>query len=179
VPEEYHTNFTRKHIAWIRSLDDIILNDKLDILEHVAEKIRNVETKLEERYSKDEDVGLIRTIPGIGLVTATVIKAEIGDVTRFSSSKDLAAYVGLTPTTYQSGEKEWSGHTRQGNDRIKHVLIEAMLFHIRYCPSSRISQYNVRKREAIGRKKAVVATARKLMEAIYFMLVRRTAFQAH
>ncbi len=112
VPEEFRKNFTKKHIAWIRSLDDIILNDKLDILEHMAEKIRNVETMLDEWYSKDEDIGLIRTIPGIGLVTATVIKAEIGDVTRFSTSKDLAAYVGLTPTTYQSGEKEWNGHTR-------------------------------------------------------------------
>lgn len=179
VPDEYRTNFTQKHIAWMRSMKDLVLDDKLDVLEMVEEKIKNVESKLDERYGENEDVRLIRTIPGIGLVTASVIKAEVGDVTRFSSSKDLAAYVGLTPTTYQSGEKEWGGHTRPGNSRVKHVLIEAMLFHLHHCPDSRISRYNRRKREAIGRQKAVVATARKLIEAIYFMLVRRQEFHAH
>ena len=179
VPDDLRTNFSQKHISWMRSVDDFILHEKLDVLELLMTKIRNIESKLDELYGEDEDVRLIRTIPGIGLVTASVIKAEVGDVTRFSSAETLAAYVGLTPLTYQSGEKEWGGHTRNGNSRIKHVLIEAMLFHLHHCPDSRISRYDRRKREAIGRQKAVVATARKLMEAIYFMLVRRQEFQAH
>lgn len=179
VPDEYRTSFSQKHIAWMRSLNDFILNEKLDLLELVMERIKNIETKLDERYGTDEEVRLIRTVPGIGLVTAAVIKAEIGDVTRFSAAENLSAYVGLTPMTYQSGEKEWGGHARNGNNRVKHVLIEAMLFHLHHCPESRISRYNQRKRDAIGRQKAVVATARKLMEAIYFMLVRRQAFHAH
>jgi len=179
VPDEYRTNFSQKHIARIRSLDDFILDEKLDLLELVMEKIKNIELHLDDRYGQDEEVQLIRTVPGIGLVTASVIKAEIDDVTRFSSAKSLAAYVGLTPMTYQSGEKEWGSHTRNGNNRIKHVLIEAMLFHRQHCPDSRISRYDQRKRVAIGRQKSVIATARKLMEAIYFMLVRRQAFHAH
>lgn len=176
---EYHTNFTQKHIAWMRSMDDFVLNDRLDVLEVIAEKIVKVEGTIKERHGTDEEVELMRTIPGIGLVTASAIKAEIGDITRFSSSKDLVAYVGLTPMTYQSGEKEWSGHTRPGNNRIKHVLIEAMLFHFHYCPDSKISRYYSRKKDSIGNKKAIVAGGRKLMEAIYFMLVRKQAFHAH
>lgn len=176
VPDEFRSNFTRKHIAWMRSFNDIIMDDKLDVL---VEKIVQVERTIKEVYGTDEEVELIRTVPGIGLVTASVIKAEIGDVTRFSSSKDLAAYVGLTPTTCQSGEKEWSGHTRPGNARIKHVLIEATLFHFHHCPGSRISQYYQRKKDSIGNKKAIVAGGRKMLEAIYFMLVRKQAFQAH
>ena len=179
VPDEYRTNFSQKHIAWMRSLDDFVISEKLDILDLVLTKINNIETKLDERYGTDEDVELIRTVPGIGLVTAAVIKAEVGDVTRFSSAENLSAYVGLTPMTYQSGEKEWSGHTRNGNNRVKHVLIEAMLFHLHHCPDSKISRYNQRKRDSIGRPKAVIATARKLMEAIYFMLVRKQSFHAH
>ena len=179
VPGEYHTNFTQKHIAWMRSMDDFVLNDRLDVPEAIAEKIVKVEGTIKERHGTDEEVELMRTIPGIGLVTASVIKAEIGDITRFSSSKDLAAYVGLTPMTYQSGEKEWGGHTRPGNNRIKHVLIEATLFHFHYCPDSKISRYYSGKKDSIGNKKAIVAGGRKLMEAIYFMLVRKQAFHAH
>ena len=179
APKECCSNFTKKHIAWMRSLHDFVLDEKLDLLETVNEKIKNVEKTIEERYGTDEETKLMRTVPGIGLVTASVIKAEIGDITRFSSSKDLAAYVGLTPITYQSGEKEWGGHTRPGNSRIKHVLIEAMLFHFHNCPGSRISQYYSKKKDAIGNKRAMVAGGRKLVEAIYFMLVRKQEFHAH
>lgn len=163
----------------MRSLDDFVLNEKLDILELVAEKIERIETKLQEQYGEDEGVRLMRTVPGIGLVTASVITAEIGDVARFSSAQDMAAYAGLTPMTYQSGEKQWSGHTRNGNNRIKHVLIEATLSHFNNCPESRISQYYLGKKGTIGNKKAIVAGGRKMMEAIYFMLVRGQEFHAH
>lgn len=123
VPEEYRTNFSQKHVAWIWSLDDFVINEKLDILELMMEKIKNIEAKLAERYREDKDVELIRTVPGIGLVTATVIKAEMGDLT--------------------------------------------------------ISQYYARKKDSIGSKKAVVAGGRKMMEALYFMLVREQRFHAH
>jgi transposase len=58
-------------------------------------KIRNVEKIIEEKYGKDEDVQLMRKVPDIGLVTAEVVKAEIGDVSRFKSAENIAAYVGI------------------------------------------------------------------------------------
>ena len=179
IPEEFRTNFTRKQVDWMRSLHDFVIDEKLDLLELTLQKIGNVEAAIEERWGRDEDVQLIQTIPGVGLVTASVIKAEIGDLSRFSSAESLAAYVGLTPTTYQSGEKEWSGPTRRGNSRVKHVLIEALLFHTHFCPDSRLSLYKRRKSESIGKRKAVVASGRKMMEAIYYMLLRRQPSHAH
>jgi len=179
VPEEFRSNFTRKQVGWMRSLNDFVVSEKLDLLALTLEKIGKVEAVIEERWGKDEDVQLIQTIPGVGLVTASVLKAEIGDLSRFSSADSLAAYVGLTPTTYQSGEKAWSGPTRRGNSRVKHVLIKAMLFHTHFCPDSRISRYKSRKSDSIGKKKAIVAAGRKMLEAIYFMLLRRQPFHAH
>jgi len=179
VPEEFRSNFTKKQVRWMRSLKVFVICERLDLLEQTAVKIGNVEAIIAERWDADEDMKIIRTVPGIGLVTAAVIRAEIGDVGRFASAERLAAYVGLTPTTYQSGEKTWSGPTRRGNSRVKHVLIEALLSHTQHCPDSKISQYNLRKRDAIGKKKALVASARKLMEALYFMLTRREEFHAH
>ena len=166
LPEEFRTNFTRKQMDWMRSLHDFVIGEKLDLLELTVKKIGKVQALIEERWDGDGEVRLIRTIPGVGLVTAAVLKAEIWDLSRFPSAESLAAYVGLTPTTYQSGEKEWTGPTRRGNSRVKHVLIEAMLFHTHFCPDSRISLYKRRKSDAIGKKKAVVAAGRKLLEAI-------------
>lgn len=179
VPEEHRTNFSQKYNDWLRSLNDMIVSDKLDILELVIGKIKGIEQVIEERYGEDEDVKLMMTVPGVGLVTAAVIKAEIGDIARFSSPEKLAAYVGVSPTTYQSGEKEWGGPTRRGNNRAKHVLIEATLFHYHFCRDSKISSYYERKRDSIGRKKAVVASSRKLLEAMYFMVTRKESFHAH
>lgn len=178
-PSDYRVNFTKKYIEWLRSLNDFVINEKLDLLEMTVDKIQNVEKLIEEKWGEDEDVRIIQTVPGVGMVTATVIKAELGDVARFPSAENLAAYIGVTPTTFQSGEKEWGGPVRHGNNRIKHVLIEAALVHIRSCPDSRISRYHLRKRDSLGGKKAAVATGRKLSEAIYFMLVRRQPFHAH
>jgi len=58
-------------------------------------------------------------------------------------------------------------------------LIEATLFHYNHCPDSKISSYYIRKKERIGGKKAVVASSRKLMEALYFMITRKEGFHAH
>lgn len=160
-------------------MNDFVINEKLDLLELHLTKIQNVERTIEEKYGTDDDVKLIRTVPGIGLVTAVVIKAEIGDASRFSSTEKLAAYVGVSPTTCQSREKQWGGPTRHGNNRAKHVLIEATLFHYHFCPDSKISNYYHRKKDAIGGKKAVVASSRKLLEALYFMMARREVFRAH
>ena len=179
TPSEFRINFTQKYKDWVRSLNDFVINEKLDLLELYLIKIQNVERTIEEKYGTDDDVQLIRTVPGIGLVTAAVIKAEIGDATRFSSAEKLAAYVGVSPTICQSGEKQWGGPTRHGNNRAKHVLIEATLFHYHYCPDSKISNYYHRKKEAMGGKKAVVASSRKLLEALYFMMARREVFRAH
>ena len=143
------------------------------------EKLKNVEGLIEERYGTDEDVQLMMSAPGIGLVTASVLKAEIGDITRFGSAGNLATYAGLTPSRSQSGEKEWFGPTGHGNNRIKHVLIEATLSHVHHNNDSKIKGFYERKKGPLGEGKAIVATARKMLEAIYFMLLRKETYHAH
>jgi len=51
----------------------------------------------------DEDVRLLMTIPGVGYYLALLVKAEIGDVSRFKSGDHLCSYAGLVPSTYSSG----------------------------------------------------------------------------
>lgn len=57
VPSEFRTNFTEKYKDWARSQNDFVINEKLDLLELLLTKIRNVEKIIEEKYGKDEESG--------------------------------------------------------------------------------------------------------------------------
>lgn len=130
---------------------------------------------------KDEDVRLLETIPGVGHVVAMTIKAEVGEVGRFDSSDALASYAGLTPVVRQSGEKKGhiGGMSKQGNPRLRYMLIEAVHVHVMFCTNSRLTAFFLRKKEEKGSKKATVATAKKMLEIMYLMIIRRNEFQAH
>ncbi|GAB4191952.1 MAG: hypothetical protein Tsb0015_14070 [Simkaniaceae bacterium] len=81
----------------------------LNILETLDEEIKALTREVEEVASKDEDVKLLRTIDGVGPITALAFKAEIDDPMRFKNSKDAPAYIGLTPKQYSSGEVHRQG----------------------------------------------------------------------
>ena len=180
-PAEMRSPFTKKHIAWIRSLGRAIIDDLLDVLEVLQRKIEMVNDRIEATAKEDEDVRLLETIPGVGHVIATSIKAEVGDLKRFDSSDGLASYAGLSPRTWQSGEKRTvvGRMSKQGNSRLRYMLTEAVHIHVQFCKDSRITSYYLRKKEEKGTKKAKVAAAKKLLEVMYLMIIRRQVFHAH
>jgi len=114
---------------------------------------------------------LIETIPGVGVLSAVSIIAEIGDVSRFRSSKQLCAYAGLVPSVRQSGSSaHYGGITKQGPPQLRALMIECMNMHAYHDPDSRLSGFVQRKTNERGRKKAVVAGGRKMLRIIYYML---------
>lgn len=129
-------------------------------------KIKSANDRIENAAKGDEDGQLLKTIPGVGHVIATSIKAEAGDLGRFECSDGLAAYAGVAPTTRQSGEKKAvaSRMSRRENSRSRYMLMEAVHIHIRFCQDSRIAAYYHRKSEEKGTKKAKVAASKKLLE---------------
>jgi transposase len=180
-PAEARTPFSKKFVSWLRSLHMSMIDDLLDILEIVQGKIKNMDAKIEEAARNDEDVRLLETIPGVGHIVATVIKAEVGDPHRFESADQLASYAGLAPTVRQSGEGKAyiGGMSKRGNPRLRHVLAEAVHVHVMYCGDSRLTTFFLRKKEEKGSKKATVATAKKLLEVMYVMIIRKQEFHAH
>ena len=95
----------------------------------MRDKIERVDGMIEGAAWEDEDVQLLETIPGVGRVIATVIRAEVGDLSRFRSADRLASYAGLAPAVRQSGEKKAHAYrmSKQGNPRIRHMLTEACI----------------------------------------------------
>jgi transposase len=171
MPPSMKSSFTKKHIRWLRSLDQRILNDLLDILDVVVMKVDACDEAVARLTSNDQRVLLLKTTPGIGDVLAPAIIAELGDIERFHSAQSAACYAGIVPMIRQSAKSEWRGSiTKAGNARLRHLLMEAVLAHIRFAPDSPISKFYELKKESKGSKKARVAAARKLLMAIYAML---------
>jgi len=82
----------------------MMINDLLDTLDVVQGKIKSMDVRIEDAAMNDEDVHLLETVPSVGHIMATVIKAEAGGLHRFGSADQLASYAGLAPTIRQSGE---------------------------------------------------------------------------
>lgn len=180
APPTLRSSFSKKHVKWLRSLNIVQVDDFLDIIELVESKVAKADEEIKKVCQNYEEVPRLKTIPGIGDVIATSFIAEVGDIKRFASPEKLASYAGLTPITRQSGEKEWSGPiSKHGSTTLRYLLIEAAYSHIRYAKDSKLTRFFEMKKQAKGTKKAIVATARKMLEVIFYMLNRREAYHAH
>jgi len=179
-PPEHRSPFSKKHQDWLRALHLTQIDDLLDIYETLQKKIEKVEDEIERLDKKKDDVELLKTIPGVGDVIANTLVAEMCDIRRFSSPENLLSYAGMVSSIHRSGEKGWTGPiTKQGNARIRHIVVEAAYSHVRYSKDSDLTRFFERKRSEKGTKKAIVATARKLLGVIYQMLKKREVYHAH
>jgi transposase len=117
-----------------------------------------------------EQFHLLRTIPGVGLLTAMEILLELGDMSRFSNAEKLAAYVGLTPTQHSSGDKIRLGHiTHLGQGNLRGVLTEASWTLIK--KDGVMAQKYERIKARAGGKRAIVAVAHNLLLRIRRILL--------
>ena len=116
--------------------------------------------------------------PGIGWVTGFTIAAEIGDISRFSSPVKLTGYTGLCPRVSQSGEVDRRGPiSKHGPRYLRWGLMEAAI-HASAHPLYKERYQRTKRRlgRQRGAKVAQIELARKLTEAIWYMLTRNQPF---
>ena len=113
---------------------------------------------------------LLCTIPGIGVLAATVILAEIGmDMGRFATAGHLLSWAGMCPGQKESAGKRKSSRLRKGAPWLKVMLIQCAWAAVKKKDSYYKAQFN-RLRSKHGSKKAICAVAASLLTAIYHML---------
>jgi len=106
---------------------------------------------------------------GIGELTAVTILAELGDCTRFSSSRHAVRYAGMDITVHQSDQRRAPGHlSRQGPPALRWALFEAAQVARR--PGSPDREYYEQAAERLGGNRACLAVARKLLKRSYHTL---------
>lgn len=160
--------------TWLQKCYDQLLTAYESVDRQVQEQTDMIhELALNEKYS--DRVSLLRQIPGIGLLTAMELLLELQDVGRFRTGDELAAYVGLTPSQYSSGEHVRMGHiTRIGKPELRGSLIESAWVYVR--KDKRAAETYTAIRNRAGGKRAIVAMARRMLLLSRSVLINRTAF---
>jgi transposase len=133
------------------------------------------ESLLKQSRCFEEDLRRLQTMPGVGPIVALTVIARFSDAKRFPSAKHAASYVGLVPTTDQSGDRDWHGHiTKQGSSELRSMLCEAA--HHAARKNHPLNPYFRSLCARRGYKMAVVAVAHRLCRMLYAMLRDRTEF---
>jgi transposase len=155
-----------------------VVGGLLNIFDTLDREIGLMDEVIEEIASQDEDVQLLQTIDGVGPITALAFKAEIDDPQRFANSKNVAAYIGLTPSQYSSGEvKRQGGISKKGSKRTRYLLVEAANALLTRCKAwSKLKAWGLKIQKKKGNRKAIVAVARKLAVIMHRMLITRKPF---
>jgi transposase len=132
--------------------------------------VAQAEAKLDAIGKADERVRLLDTMPGLGPRTAEAIVAHLDDPKRFRSGKQVAAYGGLVPRQYQSGEDDRRGRiTKRGPAVLRKLLVQCAWAMLRYNPWAR-AVYERLSRGKARKKQAVVALARRILVRCWAML---------
>jgi transposase len=150
----------------------------LRLIDTLDAEIAGIEKELRAMGADHPYVPLLMTVPGIAWILAYTIAAELGDIGRFSCPAKLVGYTGLCPRVYQSGRNDHRGSlTHNGPKYLRWALIEAAT-HAAASPvyRDRYQRTKARLGKQRGAKVARVDLARRLAEAIWWMLSRRQAF---
>lgn len=145
-------------------------------VESLDRDIEAFEQRMGELFEVDDAIRLLMTIPGIGFILATVVRTEIGEVSRFGRADQLAAYAGTTPRVHESGGHRYYGPLRSDvNQYLKWAFVEAANAVCRSRgkhPQRHISKLYERIAKRKGSKTAIGAVARHLAEATYWVLTK-------
>ena len=150
----------------------------LAMIDDLERQIAGIDVELRRLGADHRYVPLLMSAPGIAWVLGYTIAAEIGDIARFASPTKLAGYTGLCPRVYQSGDTDRRGPlTHAGPRYLRWALMEAATHACRH-PAYRARYLRTKRRlgRQRGPKVAQVDVARRLAEAIWWMLTRNQPF---
>jgi len=168
----------KQSVATISPAKELLLQGKVRTLQHLQERYEGL-TKILTEYCKAsmlEDFEIMTSIDGINKRTATTFLAEVGCIGNYASLKKLIAFAGIDPMVYQSGKFEGSSRiSRRGNRHLRRVIWLMTTCVIQHNTTFKAS-YMKKRGEGQPFKKAVFATAHKLIRVIFAMLSQKTMF---
>ena len=171
-PEGTSANWTKSYRCWLGSLCGegqwpalATLVRQIEFVECEIQAIEGEITSLSEtpRYAEPYRA-LTSKLKGVGLMTAMVFLTEIGDMRRFPNRRTLGAFLGLVPSSNESGEKgDRKGHiTREGSPRLRYVLCQATWSRVRSDPDASLVYDRIVRKNPKHKKIAAVAMMRRL-----------------
>ncbi|WP_143317704.1 IS110 family transposase [Clostridium sp. HBUAS56017] len=166
--QEHRDELVRSYVRYIRFCREEI--EELEI--HMKKIISKLDYKLE-------------TLTGVGIVTASQIIAEIGDINRFESADKLAKYAGVAPTNFSSAGKGRDVKSKQGNRRLNGVLFLLAKQQVQLTKNTGkprnpiLYDYYLRKtgeKKSKSKVPALICIMRRLVNIIYGMMKNKTEY---
>lgn len=164
------------------------LDEQLQRLGQLQADMAAIEQRLEAFASRDVAVQRYRQVPGIGLLTATALRAGAGELSRFRSGRQLSAWLGLTPREHSSGQQRRLGRlTKRGDAYLRTLLIHgaravlqaARMKQRRGQALDPLQQWALSLQDRQGHNKAACALANKLARRLWAMEHHGRAFDPH
>ena len=173
--------FGKKGLQWLEKQDlrpvyRIEADAMVRVLQNVQEELKGIDISIMARAKHDPDTVILETIPGIGYLTALLIKAEVGDFSRFPSAGKLASFAGLVSSSHSSGGKIRLGPiTKAGSRTLRWAMIEAAQ---RVNPTrGKLWKFYERIQLKKGSKTARVALARKMLVIAWYLIKKKQAYR--
>jgi transposase len=173
VPPEGNP-FGASNKAWWQSLpigklEKLNLQSDLETLQFAEKQVKRMTGIMEGMAAEQEPIGRLLHLAGFGVVTAVTVWAAIGDIRRFAEPRYLVGYAGLGTRVHDSGMTMRTGKiTKAGRRDLRTVLIEAANVATNSHPHWKAELARLEPR--LGRNKAIVAIARKLLTAVWYVL---------
>lgn len=129
------SKWTKTYFLWLEGIrfetavQQIVLQEYIDMVKHTQGRVAAMEEEMRKAldgWTLKPVVEGLMALRGVNLVTAMTIIAELGDLSRFESPRQLMSHLGLVPSEHSSGERQKRGGiTKTGNGHVRRVLVEA------------------------------------------------------
>jgi transposase len=157
----------------LSKLEKVNLQSNLHTLRFAQEEVKRLSKLMDELAAQDERATRLIHLPGFGVVTTLTVLSAIGEISRFADPKHLVGYAGLGTRVHDSGMTTRTGRiTKAGRKDLRTALVEAAQIAANTHPHWKAELARLEPR--LGRNKAIVAIARKLLMAVWFVLSYQT-----
>ena len=181
VAEPTMNPWTKAWLVWVQQAAGLgenarwLMGRHLRELARLKQEIKEVEKHLRKWTESDTIIQKLLTYSGVGLATATMLRAEIGEFDRFRNGKQLARFIGLTPRNVSSGERQVeTGIIKAGNGDLRAMVIQLAHRLKRYVPRWRSLAEGLKKR---GKPGSVIAAAvaNRWLRWLHYDLLKKPA----
>ena len=174
------SKWTQRFNRWLadvkmeQAVQQIVLEEYVDAVKQAEERVRGLDEELRralESWTMKPVVESLMALRGVKLVTGISLVAELGDISRFDSARQLMSFVGLVPSEHSSsGKPNRGGITKTGNGRVRRLLVEAA-----WCyrfPARRSSHLQKKAEKAKKEAQAIAWKGQKRLCHRYQVLLR-------
>lgn len=184
-PADLGTTRSKQYRHWLESLSGCTslgwgtrqsLASLLRQLRGIEDEMETLDKLVRQLGSQPRHKPIVEALmkeKGVGLLTALVYRTEIGQARRFRRGRHVGKFVGLTPTSHESGQQQdRKGHiSRQGPPRLRKVLCQASWVHVRHDPHSRQVYQRLVAKNPKKKKIALVAVMRRLAVRLWHRML--------